>query len=72
MSDTAAKEEPIGRASKTTIAKRTREIEKRIQRREKDTRREQRKIEKSARPSTRIGEDPDLTGLRWGPQNPLY
>ncbi len=43
-----------------------------MQRREKDTRRELRKTEKPARPSNTEGEDPDLAGLQWGPQEPLY
>jgi hypothetical protein len=68
-----AKEGTIGRAGKTTIAKRDREKAKQIQRREKDARREQRKTEKPDRPSnTEGGEDPDLAGLQWGPQEPLY
>lgn len=67
-----AKEGTIGRAGKTTIAKRDREKAKQIQRREKDARREQRKTEKPARPSNTEGEDPDLAGLQWGPQEPLY
>jgi hypothetical protein len=67
-----AKEGAIGRAGKTTIAKRDREKSKQIQRREKDVRREQRKTEKPARPSNIEGEDPDLAGLQWGPQEPLY
>jgi len=67
-----AKEGAIGRAGKTTIAKRDREKAKQVQRREKDVRREQRKTEKPARPSSTGGEDPDLAGLQWGPQEPLY
>ena len=67
-----AKEGTIGRAGKTTIAKRDREKAKQIQRREKDARREQRKTEKPARPPNTEGEDPDLAGLQWGPQEPLY
>jgi len=66
------KEGIIGRAGKTTIAKRDREKAKQIQRREKDARREQRKTDKPARPSSTEGEDPDLAGLQWGPQEPLY
>ncbi|OGW48050.1 MAG: hypothetical protein A2V62_07125 [Nitrospirae bacterium RBG_19FT_COMBO_58_9] len=69
----SAKEGTIGRAGKTTIAKRDREKAKQVQRREKDARREQRKTEKPDRPSnTEGGEDPDLAGLQWGPQEPLY
>ncbi len=67
-----AKEATIGRAGKTTIAKRDREKAKQIQRREKDARREQRKTEKPDRLSNTEGEDPDLAGLQWGPQEPLY
>ena len=67
-----AKEGTIGRAGKTTIAKRDREKAKQIQRREKDARREQRKTEKPVRPLSTEGEDPDLAGLQWGPQEPLY
>jgi len=66
------KEGTIGRAGKTTIAKRDREKAKQLQRREKDARREQRKMEKPARPLNTEGEDPDLAGLHWGPQEPLY
>jgi hypothetical protein len=72
LDDRSTKEGIIGRAGKTTIAKRDREKAKQIQRREKDARREQRKSEKPARPSSAEGEDPDLAGLRWGPQEPLY
>ena len=67
-----AEEGTIGRAGKTTIAKRDREKSKQIQRREKDARREQRKTEKPVRPLNTEGEDPDLAGLQWGPQEPLY
>ena len=31
----------------------------------------QRKTEKPERPATSTGEDPDLEGLQWGPQEPL-
>ena len=48
-----AKEGAIGRAGKTTIAKRDREKAKQVQRRDKDARREQRKTEKPDRPSTK-------------------
>jgi hypothetical protein len=41
-------------------------------RKEKDAKRAMRKAEKDARPVTHDGEDPDLAGLRWGPQEPLY
>ncbi|MCE7965889.1 hypothetical protein FBQ96_03330 [Nitrospirales bacterium NOB] len=57
---------------KTTIAKRDREKAKQVKQREKETRRVQRKADKMARPPKSEGEDPDLAGLRWGPQEPLY
>jgi hypothetical protein len=41
-------------------------------RKEKDAKRVLRKAEKDAKPVTHDGEDPDLAGLRWGPQEPLY
>jgi hypothetical protein len=66
-------EDPIGRPSKPTIKKRDRERARQVYQREKEARREQRKAEKIARPaSTTGGEDPDLDGLVWGPQAPLY
>ncbi len=43
-----------------------------MQRKEKDAKRELRKAEKRDRGSLPEGEDPDLAGLRWGPQEPLY
>ncbi|ULA67421.1 MAG: hypothetical protein LZF62_240028 [Nitrospira sp.] len=43
-----------------------------MKQREKEARRVQRKTEKPDRPVTSEGEDPDLEGLRWGPQEPLY
>lgn len=43
-----------------------------MKQREKEARREQRKAEKALRPRPAEGEDPDLAGLRWGPQEPLY
>ncbi|CAE6789427.1 hypothetical protein NSPZN2_50271 [Nitrospira defluvii] len=66
------KEATIARAGKTTIAKRDREKAKQAKQREKEARRVQRKAEKPDRPTTSTGEDPDLEGLRWGPQEPLY
>jgi hypothetical protein len=42
-----------------------------MKQREKDERRAQRKAVKPDRRSTG-GEDPDLEGLQWGPQPPLY
>ena len=66
------KEGIIARAGKTTIAKRDREKAKQAKQREKEARRLQRKADKPDRPTTSTGEDPDLEGLRWGPQEPLY
>jgi len=43
-----------------------------MQRKEKEAKRALRKAEKAARGSHSDGEDPDLAGLRWGPQAPLY
>jgi hypothetical protein len=62
----------IGRASKTTAAKRDREKALQMQRKEKEAKRALRKAEKAARESHPEGEDPDLAGLRWGPQSPLF
>jgi len=66
------KEDTIGRPGKTTIAKRDREKAKQMKQREKDERRAQRKADKPDRRPTTSGEDPDLEGLRWGPQAPLF
>ncbi len=43
-----------------------------MKQREKEARRVQRKAEKSERRPHAEGEDPDLAGLHWGPQEPLY
>lgn len=43
-----------------------------MKQREKEARRVQRKAEKAERRPHAEGEDPDLAGLRWGPQEPLY
>jgi hypothetical protein len=67
-----AQEGIIGRPGKTTIAKRNREKAQRIKQRDKEERRAQRKAEKPDRQPTKDGEDPDLAGLQWGPQAPLY
>jgi hypothetical protein len=39
---------------------------------EKEARRVQRKAEKEDRANLPEGVDPDLAGLQWGPQEPLY
>ena len=43
-----------------------------MKQREKDERRAQRKAEKPADRRPIEGEDPDLEGLSWGPQPPLF
>jgi len=43
-----------------------------MKQREKEERRLQRKAEKHDKPQDQGGEDPDLAGLHWGPQEPLY
>jgi hypothetical protein len=65
------KEGIIGGPGKTTAAKRDREKSRQQKQREKEARRVQRKANKPDRPAQE-GEDPDLAGLQWGPQAPLY
>jgi hypothetical protein len=62
------------RPNKATAAKRAREAAKVVKQREKEARREFRKQQKDTAPPRRNdeGEDPDLAGLTWGPQPPLY
>ena len=65
----------ISRPGKATLAKRDRERAKHAKQQEKEARRAQRKAEKEAnppRPKDRDGEDPDLAGMRPGPQPPLF
>ena len=68
------REVPISRPGKATLAKRDRERAKHAKQQEKEARRAQRKAEKVAnpRPKDRDGEDPDLAGMRPGPQPPLF
>ncbi len=54
------------------MAKRDREKARQQKQREKEEQRSQRKANKRERRYTREGEDPDLAGLTWGPQPPLY
>ena len=68
---TYAKEGPIGKPGKATRAKRNRERVQPLKKKAKEARRAQRKVEKEPRP-TDVTEDPDLKGLVWGPQEPLY
>ncbi|NGZ95121.1 MAG: hypothetical protein CV089_03115 [Nitrospira sp. WS110] len=56
---------------KTTQAKRNREKARQEKQHDKEERRVYRKAAKLNRP-TLGGEDPDLAGLQWGPQPPLY
>lgn len=62
----------MGRPGKTTLAKRDREKALKMRQREKEARRVQRKAEKEDRSTEPEGVDPDLAGLQWGPQEPLY
>ena len=54
------------------MAKRDREKARHLKQREKEEQRAQRKANKRDRRPTQDGEDPDLAGLSWGPQPPLY
>ena len=67
-----AKEDTIGRPGKATLTKRNRERNQQLKRRDKEARRAQRKVEKVDRRPLSEGEDPDLAGLQWGPQDPLF
>jgi hypothetical protein len=62
----------MGKPAKVTQGKRNREHAQRMKRKDKEERRVQRKAEKADRPPPIEGEDPDLVGLRLGPQPPLY
>ncbi|TLY41299.1 MAG: hypothetical protein E6K59_09680 [Nitrospirae bacterium] len=64
----------MGRPGKATLAKRDREKAKLAKQKQKEERRAQRKAEKAAlpRPKAKDGEDPDLAGMRPGPQEPLF
>lgn len=62
----------MGRPTKVTQAKRNREMVKRMKQQDKEARRMQRKSENQEAPRVLEGEDPDLVGLRPGPQPPLY
>jgi len=62
----------MGRPAKVTQAKRNREMMKRMKQQDKEARRVQRKAENEELRPVLEGEDPDLVGLRPGPQPPLY
>jgi len=55
-----------------TQAKRIRERELQTKRQDKEAKRVQRKVESEDRPEFIEGEDPDLVGLKLGPQPPLF
>ena len=54
------------------MAKRDRERAKQAKRREKEERRAQRKADKKDNPRVQGVEDPDIAGMRPGPQPPLF
>lgn len=62
----------MGRPTKVTQAKRNREMVKRMKQQDKEARREQRKSENEEPTRVLDGEDPDLVGIRPGPQPPQY
>ncbi len=63
----------MGKPSKTTTAKRNRERALQMKQKEKLERKAFRKTQISEeQPATLEGEDPDLAGLRVGPQAPLF
>ncbi len=61
----------MARPSRPTLSKRDRERAKLQKRQEKEARRVQREEEKKLHPRDASGEDPDLAGMRPGPQPPL-
>ena len=62
----------MGRPTKMTQAKRNRERALQMKRQDKAERRAQRKAENSNPVPVLDGEDPDLVGLRPGPQPPAF
>ena len=59
--------------SRSTTAKRAREHARQSKQKEKAARRTQRQQNKQVAFRPHDGtEDPDLAGMRWGPQAPLY
>ncbi len=62
----------MGTSGKTTLTKRNRERGLQLKRQDKEARRVQRKALKGNRRPSLDGEDPDLDGLRCGPQPPLF
>ena len=62
----------MGKQAKETQGKRSRDHAKKIKQQDKEARRAQRKAQKADAPTLIDGEDPDLAGLRLGPQPPLF
>ena len=54
--------------SNPSVNKRLKERSRMDKQKEKEAKREQRKLEKSQRPSSAGGEDPDIAGIVPGPQ----
>lgn len=62
----------MGKPAKVTQGKRNREHAQKMKRQDKEIRRAQRKAQKADQHPPIEGEDPDLVGLRLGPQPPLF
>ncbi|MCA9461485.1 MAG: hypothetical protein KC563_15990 [Nitrospira sp.] len=62
----------MARSSKVTQGKRNREMAKKMKQQEKESRRLQRKSQEPDTPTLSSDEDPDLLGIRPGPQPPQY
>ena len=61
----------MARPARATQAKRARELAQKDRRKEKQEQRAERRDAKSNLPPNSTGEDPDLIGIRHGPQKPL-
>jgi hypothetical protein len=61
----------MSRPARATQAKRARELAQKGRRKEKQQQRAERRDAKSSLQRTSNGEDPDLAGIRHGPQKPL-
>ena len=62
----------MARSSKVTQGKRNREMAKKMKQQEKESRRLQRKSQELDTSALSTDEDPDLLGIRPGPQPPQY
>ncbi|MCA9469756.1 MAG: hypothetical protein KC643_30525 [Nitrospira sp.] len=62
----------MARSSKVTQGKRNREMAKKMKQQEKESRRLQRKSQEPDTSALSTDEDPDLLGIRPGPQPPQY